>query len=56
MSMLELHLDEWEPISIENGFAIKNRKNGQILGMAKSLKGAILKARNKAIGRLQKIG
>ena len=56
MTMLELHLDAWEPISSDGQFAIKHRKTGQFIGTGKSLKAAILKARDYEIGKLNKKG
>jgi hypothetical protein len=55
MSILEMNLDEWEPIFVaKEQFAIKNRKTSKIIGSGKSLKFAILNARNNEIGNLNR--
>lgn len=53
MAILELHLDEWEPLVIDKGFAIRDRKTKQYLGQGKTLKGATLNAREKSIKNLR---
>lgn len=53
MSILQLHLDEWEPISSSGVFAIKHRKTDLYLGVGKTLKAAILKARDNEIKKLR---
>lgn len=54
LSYLEMNLDEWEPVELENGFGIQHRKTGQILGAGKTLKGAIIKARNNEMKKLNR--
>lgn len=52
--LLELNLDVWEPVMIESGsFGIKNRKTNQYIGTGKSLKIAILKARDFEMSKLK---
>jgi len=54
MSVLELHLDEWEPMATLGIFFIKHKKTEQYIGSGKSLKAAILKARDYEIKKLSK--
>jgi len=55
MSILEMNLDEWEPVFIgKEQYTIKNRKTSKIIGSGKSLKYAILNARNNEIGKLNR--
>lgn len=53
MKILELHLDEWEPIAADGFFFIKHRKTEQYIGKGKSLKAAILKARDFELKKLK---
>jgi hypothetical protein len=54
ISILELNLDEWEPIRQKDLFIIKHRKTNQQIGHAKSLVTAILKARDFEMEKLNR--
>lgn len=53
MMVLELHLDVWEPIVSDGCFFIKNKETKIFIGKGKSLKAAILKARDYEINKLK---
>lgn len=53
MSVLALHLNEWEPIAASGKFFIRHRKTDQYIGSGKTLKAAILKARDHEIKKLK---
>ncbi len=53
MKILELHLDEWEPISVNGLFFIRHKKTDQYIGKGKNLKAAILKAREFELEKLK---
>lgn len=52
LTVLELNLKEWEPISVGDRFAIIERKTKAQLGIGKNLKSAILKARDNEMRKL----
>jgi len=54
ISILEMNLDEWEPIRQKELFIIVNRKTKQQIGYAKSLVSAILKARDFEMEKLNR--
>lgn len=49
MFVLELNLDDWEPIIIEKTYLIRDRKTGIIVGRGPNLVHSILNARTNAL-------
>lgn len=53
LSLLEIHLNEWEPLTIDQQYVIKHRKNNNYIGSGKTLVAAIMKARDNEIKKLR---
>jgi len=52
MHVLQMHLSEWEPIAASGKFFIRHRKTDQYIGSGKTLKSAVLKARDHEYKKL----